>query len=81
MNRAEYNTIKKLNIATKQWRNRINAELDKLQTMPANLENFINVAYLNQYIDNLDKPLHDQNLLDRTYCYFIALEEYNKRLQ
>ena len=79
MNRADYRTIKKLNIYTCSWREYIIARLDQLPTPPADFENFVNVAYLNQYIENIDKPWNEQAQLDRTYCHMIAREEYNKR--
>jgi len=79
MNRADYRTIKKLNSDTRAWREYIIARLDQLPTPPADFENFVNVAYLNQYIENIDKPWNEQAQLDRTYCHMIAREEYNKR--
>ena len=80
MNRADYRTIKKLNSDTRAWREYINARLDQLPTPPADFENFCNVAYLNQYIENIDKPWNEQAQLDRAYCCMIAREEYNKRI-
>jgi len=79
MNRADYRTIKKLNSDTRAWREYIIARLDQLPTPPADFENFVNVAYLNQYIEDLNKPRSEQIQLDRTYCQMIAREEYNKR--
>jgi len=80
MNRADYRTIKKLNSDTRAWREYINARLDQLPEPPANFENFVNVAYLNQYIEDLNKPRSEQIQLDRAYCQMIAREEYNKRI-
>lgn len=71
--------LKKINSDTRAWREYIIARLDQLPEPPANFENFCNVAYLNQYIENLDKPWSEQIQLDRTYCQMIAREEYNKR--
>lgn len=61
------------------WSTYFTNALDKLESQPANYQDFYNTVSLNHYIQDLDKPWSEQNQLENYQKQTIALDLYNQK--